>query len=455
MKYKKSEYLKMVSHNTKTMVYHSLFNRPMIFKENAVRLLNIFRNPISFDQLEGIVGGDVTDLLDIFVKNYYIVDEVTDERELLKEKQEHFIKQIERGERLSRLELVISNQCNLTCPHCLHYKNNHTCRRRSGDENMSIDTAKKSIDIFVNKIKEVGNNKVRIHFGNGEPLINWETIVYCLDYTSRIPDVEFTYAMNSNLTLLTLEQAIVLKKYKVDIGTSLDGLKEDHDKIRKDMQGEGTFDTVLSKMLMLREIDFPLSTFSITATEKNFKNIGTDMLDFAKDLGLKGVSMDFDLVDTNDISPEESVALILKMRRYAFDNDLDFNGTWETPYRHLMFFSWLDGPYAFCPAMEGNTLEFGVDGTLKVCGHTNTVVGNALTVDELFREDSDYFNLIRNRQAGNNDFCGYCRIEGCCTGQCHVTLESARRNSDLMDRMCKYMRLMTVSLIKDHLEYDA
>lgn len=451
MRYKKSKYVKEVSANSKTMVYHSLFNRPMVFKENAIKLLNLFSEFKSLEEIYNITSGDVEDLVYLFIKNYYIVPENVDERKILEEKQYEFMKEIEIGKRLSRLELVISNQCNLTCPHCLHFKNNHTCRRRDNNEDMPISIAKKSIDAFLSKIEEVGNNKVRIHFGNGEPLINWETILYCLRYTSSMSNFKFSYAMNTNLTLLTQEQALILKKYNVDIGTSLDGLKEDHNKIRKDFKGEGTFDIVLEKIKMLKEFEYPLSTFSITVTEKNFKNINTNMIDFAKELGLKGISMDFDLVDTNSIPPQESVDLILKMRRYAFDNELDFNGTWETPYRHLLFFSWLDGPYAFCPAMEGNTLEFGVDGKIKVCGHTNTVVGKLETIDDLFKEDSEYFNLIRSRQAGNNEICHGCVIESCCTGQCHVTLESAKRNHELMSKMCEYMRLMTKSLIKDYL----
>lgn len=454
MKYKKSVYLQEVSYNGKSMIWHSLFNRPMVFTENSLELLNFFEKTRMLNEAYEIYQGDIKTLLDTFIDNYYIIEESFDERKFLKEKQEKILNQILNGENLSRLELVISNQCNLGCPYCLHFKNNHTCKRRDDRQNMSKEVAKKSIDRFLQKLKEVGNKDVRIHFGNGEPLLNWEIMKFCMEYTSNIKDFDFTYAVNTNLTLLDLEKALVLKKYNVSIGTSIDGLKEEHDKIRKTLNGEGTFDKVHESMLMLKSIDYPLESFSITVTEKNFKSIDYDLIDFAYDMGLKGISIDFDLVDTTNISAEDSVNLILRLRKYAFGKGLDFNGTWETPYRHLMFYSWLDGPYAFCPAMEGNTVEFGTNGNLKVCGHTNTVVGNTENFNDIFTENGSYGKLIKSRQTGNNMNCLNCPIEGCCTGQCHVTLESSKKNPKLMKNMCKYMKLMTKSLIEDYLKNE-
>lgn len=86
--------------------------------------------------------------------------------------------------------------------------------------------------------------------------------------------------------------------------------------------------------------------------------ITNEILDFAKEMGIKDVSMDFDLVDTTDIPVAQSVDKIIEMRRYATEIGLNFYGTWETPYRVMMLNSWLKSPYAFCPAMEGTTIEY-------------------------------------------------------------------------------------------------
>ena len=123
---------------------------------------------------------------------------------------------------------------------------------------MSIETAKKGIDSFVDVVKKAENNRVRLHFGNGEPLLNWKTIQFCLEYCNSFDEIDFTFAVNTNLTLLTKEIAEVLKKYNVKISTSLDGLQKANDLIRVYRSGKGTFDTIVEKFHLLKEIDYPL-----------------------------------------------------------------------------------------------------------------------------------------------------------------------------------------------------
>ena len=102
--------------------------------------------------------------------------------------------------------------------------------------------------------------------------------------------------------------------------------------------------------------------------------------------------------------------------------------------------------------MEGKTIEFNVDGTLKTCGHTNTIVGRFEEFDECFLPGSKYIEVISNRLPGNNDFCKGCEIEGCCAGQCHVTLESSKKDPSLVNRNCQLMKMVTKALIREYLQ---
>ncbi|MDB9467168.1 hypothetical protein PN480_02330 [Dolichospermum circinale CS-1225] len=102
--------------------------------------------------------------------------------------------------------------------------------------------------------------------------------------------------------------------------------------------------------------------------------------------------------------------------------------------------------------MEGKTIEFNIDGTLKTCGHTNTIVGNFDEFDQCFTQGSKYLALITSRLPGNNDFCKGCEIEGCCAGQCHVTLESSKKDPNLVNRTCELMKMTTKALIMEYLE---
>lgn len=451
--YKKSSYLHYVDGNDgRFFLYHSLFNNPIEINTSIWELIEYFSNPKAINETNNYFQGDVKAVLDKLIDLHYILPVEQDERVLLQSLQQKFLEQLTGGFRLGRLELAISNACNFGCKHCMHFLNNEFPNRIDPSMHMSIETAKKSIDLFVEQVRKSGNNSVRVHFGNGEPLMNWKTLVFALEYCESIKDLNFSYAINTNLSLLNREKAEVLKRYNVKISTSLDGLKEANDSIRIDRQGGSTFNKIVSKIELLSSIDYPIDGFSVTATDRNFSMIDESVIDFAKQMDIKDVSMDFDLVRSTKISTEDCVEKIIRLRRYAHQNGLNFYGTWETPYRNLMSNSWLNSPYAFCPAMEGRTLEFNVDGTLKACGHTNTVVGSSEEIDRCFLPESKYLSLIHDRLPGNNQFCRGCELEGCCAGQCHVTLESSRHDRELVDKMCQLMVETTRGLVHEYLE---
>jgi len=107
--------------------------------------------------------------------------------------------------------------------------------------------------------------------------------------------------------------------------------------------------------------------------------------------------------------------------------------------------------HAYCPAMEGTTLEFNVDGSIRTCGHTNTIIGKNYDLSTVLNSGSQYMQLINSRLPGNNEMCIGCEIEGACAGQCHVTIESTERDSKLMGNMCALMKQATQELIKDYM----
>lgn len=438
-------------------VYHSLFNNPIVSDNSIVDLLNLFNKPVTLSEISEMVEGDFNEVVNQLIELKFINSVDFDDRFYMQSLHEDFLNQIQQGKILSRLELAVSNACNFGCNHCMHFSNNEFSNRYAPEMNMSIETAKKSIDRFVSIVKKNGNNIIRVHFGNGEPLMNWKTILFTLEYCETIKDINFMYAINTNLSLLSEDKAKVLKKYNVKISTSLDGLKNANDLIRIDSKGNGTFDVIVSKIKLLKDIDFPIDGFSITVNEKNFDLIDESIIDFGKSIDVKDISMDYDLVRTTAIPINKCVEKIIRLRRYANSLGLNFYGTWETPYRILTSNSWLEKAHAFCPAFEGNTIEFNVDYSLKVCGHTNTQIGNGDNLDLVFSKDSKYVELIKSRLPSNNLFCKGCELEGSCSGQCHVTLESSERDKELVQNMCNLMKLTTKELIKEHLksgEYD-
>jgi uncharacterized protein len=450
--YKKSDYVRVLGDDERLLIYHSLFNNPLETNNTILGMMEVFSTPTPLNKISELYEGDVEAIISSLVDLHFIVPIDQDEREVLSSLHEGFLREVQVGEKLSRLELAISNACNFGCQHCMHFLNNEVPSRIDPAMHMSAETAKQSIDTFVAQVRKNDNNSVRVHFGNGEPLMNWATLLFALEYCGSIEDINFSYAMNTNLSLLDEKKAEVLKRYNVKISTSLDGLKDANDAIRVDHKGRGTFDIIMSKIQLLKSIGHPINGFTVTVTDKNFQLIDESIIDLAKEIGVKDMAMDFDLVRSTGITTESCVEKIILLRRYAHQQGLNFYGTWETPYRNLMSSSWLNTPHAFCPAMEGKTLEFNVDGSLKTCGHTNTVVGRSDKFEDCFTPNSKYSQLIESRLPGNNDFCKGCEIEGSCAGQCQVTLESSRNDSQLVEKMCQLMIATTQRLVHEYLE---
>ena len=449
--YIKSSQLNVIKDDDgRAFVYHSLYNNPRVLDESLISLIDYFSEPKSIENVKQHYEGEVEEVINEFIRLGFIYNAEKEENKPLKLSQKQFILKIEKGDNLSRLELAISNACNLACPHCMHFINNDL-PKQPRNLNMSIETAKRSIDAFVSKVREQGNNIVRVHFGNGEPLINWKTLSFVLDYCSSMEGINLSYAINTNLTLLTRKMAEKLKSHKVKISTSLDGTRIGNDIVRVDRKGNGTFDKIVEKFNLLREIGYPIDGFSITATDKNFEYIDEDVIDLAKSLGVEEVSMDYDLVSSIEIPMSKCIEKIMLLRSYAKKNGIHFYGNWETPFRILMSSSWLTSAHAYCPAMEGSTLEFNVDGSIRTCGHTNTVVGRNCDLGTVLHSDSQYVKLINSRLPGNNEMCVGCDIEGACAGQCHVTIESTKRDSKLMGNMCTLMKGATKELIKEYM----
>ena len=71
--------------------------------------------------------------------------------------------------------MITSEQCNLACKYCFLGNNDAYKRSHFSLENMSIETADKAVDFFINQIKlsdmDFEDNKPVIIFYGGEPLV--------------------------------------------------------------------------------------------------------------------------------------------------------------------------------------------------------------------------------------------------------------------------------------------
>ncbi len=132
--------------------------------------------------------------------------------------------------------IAVTNHCNERCLYCQAHGN------RSGSF-MSEETAK----MVIKRIKESPATNIAIEFQGGEPLANFPAIKVLVEESrKKLYDRKIGYALVSNLSLLTDEQADFIRDYHISVSTSLDGPMWLHDKNRPMVNGNSSYHAMLT-----------------------------------------------------------------------------------------------------------------------------------------------------------------------------------------------------------------
>jgi uncharacterized protein len=129
--------------------------------------------------------------------------------------------------------MLLTEQCNLRCTYCYIDKN---------PKRMSQQTADQTVDFL---FAHAGNEKqVVICFFGGEPLLAPDLIERVASQAKQRASQAHKiarFSITSNATLLTEKSVELLQRHQIKLTVSLDGLPEEHDRHRKLVNGEGSF----------------------------------------------------------------------------------------------------------------------------------------------------------------------------------------------------------------------
>ena len=153
--------------------------------------------------------------------------------------------------RCSQLIIELTGNCNLRCKYCI-YNDYNEGNRDFNTNNIDFETAKKAID-YVYDHRDP--NHLAITFYGGEPLINFDVMRQCIDYSlEKMKDVELSFSFTTNLTLMTEEIAEYLAKVpRLSILLSMDGPEEIHDLARVKRNKQGSFQDAFTGLQILAE----------------------------------------------------------------------------------------------------------------------------------------------------------------------------------------------------------
>lgn len=145
---------------------------------------------------------------------------------------------------IKALCLHVAHTCNLNCEYCFARQGNY-----NGENSlMSFEVGKQALDFL---IANSGNRvNLEVDFFGGEPLMNWEVVKQLVEYArsqEKKYNKKFRFTLTTNGMLINDDVIDFSNKEMYNVVLSLDGRKEIHDKLRKNLAGDGSYDIIVPK----------------------------------------------------------------------------------------------------------------------------------------------------------------------------------------------------------------
>ncbi len=139
--------------------------------------------------------------------------------------------------------LLVAQDCNLRCAYCFAQTGEYHGSRQM----MSPETAKAAIDFLI--AHSGGRTNLEIDFFGGEPLMNFDVVKQTVEYgrtQEKLHGKNIRFTLTTNAFHVTDEMIEFMNREMKNVVISMDGRKEVHDKMRKNVAGRGSYDQVLA-----------------------------------------------------------------------------------------------------------------------------------------------------------------------------------------------------------------
>lgn len=340
------------------------------------------------------------------------------------------------------LTLEVTGDCNMRCRYCIFsggYQNIRLHNRFS----MPWEIARTAIDFFLkNPAHQLPCQ--HISFYGGEPTINIQLIMRCVEYARSVGQ-PITFGMTTNGTLLNERVRSFLVAHDFRLLVSLDGPREVHDENRVFPGGGGTFETIIGNLRALMDSapEYYEKRVRLQCTLSPHTGYG-ELLQFfanASDI-IRPSAVVFgsvapghqtyftvhapaeaeDRIETLEkvflekVAKEQLGDAQSALLRVLFDQSYMF-----VHRRPVNLAGWGEKFHTMSGCFPGNFRLFvQTDGTFRVCEKSNNAleignVNNGLNGRKICEIYRSYFNLYNNecRKCWAVRFCINCYITGC------------------------------------------
>ena len=149
---------------------------------------------------------------------------------------------------IKALCLHVSHDCNLRCQYCFA----STGDVGTGRKIMDIETAKRAIDFVIPRSGSRRN--IEVDFFGGEPLMAMDTVKATVAYARSIEKKAgkcFRFTITTNGVLLDDENIDYINREMSNAVLSLDGRPQVNDRMRKTVNGKGSYEVIVPKFQKL------------------------------------------------------------------------------------------------------------------------------------------------------------------------------------------------------------
>ncbi len=223
---------------------------------------------------------------------------------------EVFQEQKEKEGIVKALCLHIAHDCNLRCRYCFASKGDYHGERSL----MDYTVGKKALDFLMDN--SGGRVNLEVDFFGGEPTLNFDVVKRLVEYgrkEEKRRNKRFRFTLTTNGLLLNDDVLEFANREMDNLVLSLDGRKEVHDRMRPNVSGSGSYDSVLPKFLKAAE-SRNQERYYVRGTYTRYN------LDFARDvlhlndLGFEQISVEPVVADLSEpyALREEDIPELLK-----------------------------------------------------------------------------------------------------------------------------------------------
>ncbi|WP_026475754.1 thioether cross-link-forming SCIFF peptide maturase [Alkaliphilus transvaalensis] len=318
--------------------------------------------------------------------------------------------------------LHIAHDCNIRCKYCFASQGDFKGQRSF----MSFEVGKKAIDFLLENSGKRRN--LEVDFFGGEPLMNFDVVKEIVAY-GREREKEFNkeirFTMTTNGVLLNDENMKFINDEMHNVVLSIDGREEINDHMRYTVNGQGTYDVIVPKLLKMAEMRGHKNYYVRGTFTKYNLDFSNDVLHLA-DLGFKNVS-----VEPVVAAPEHDYAIREEDLPTVFDHYEALAEEYVKRTKEgnpFLFFHFMidlqQGPCVIkrivgCGA-GAEYLAVTPEGELYPChqfvGNPDFMIGNVM--DQSLNKAMYY--TFADAHVYNKDKCSQCWAKFYCSGGCHA-----------------------------------